>query len=126
MERKKEEGIHVKAEADESGYSEKQTDLDIEIRAGEWQTLSRFKSYQRRSRQGKIIAIYQAVSNRLNQLVSMYYSFVSKNPKEAEKMLTELRKLRLLQEILLNCMVWEPKGQLEKDMIPAELWDLIE
>jgi hypothetical protein len=126
MERKKEEHIDVETETDESGYSERQTDLDIEIRAGEWQSLNRFRSYQKRSRQGKIIATYQAVSNRLNQLVSMYYSFVNKNPKEAEKMLTELRKLRLLQEILLNCMVWEPKGELNKDMIPQELWDLIE
>lgn len=109
----------------DSGYSEKQTDLDIEIQAGEWETLKKFKTYQRRSRQGKIIATYQAVSNRLNQLVALYYKFVSANPKEAAKMLEELRRLRLIQEILLNCLVWEPKGKLKKDMIPQEVWDLI-
>jgi len=31
----------------------------------------------------------------------------------------------LMQEILLQCMVWEPKGQLDKDMVPKEVWDLI-
>lgn len=112
-------------EADESGYSEKEDALDIEIRAGEWQSLRRFKTYQRRSRQGKIIATYQAVSNRLNQLVGMYYRFVSNNPNDGTKMLEELRRLRLIQEILLNCLVWEPKGQLEKSMVPKDVWELI-
>ena len=110
----------------DGGFSEKELDLDIEVRAGEWQNLKKIKTYQKRSRQGKIIATYQAVSNRLNQLVMLYYKFVSNNPKEAEKLLTELKKLRLVQEILLNCLVWEPKGELEKDMIPKEVWDLIE
>jgi len=99
--------------------------LDIEIRAGEWQNLKKIKTYQKRSRQGKIIATYQAVSNRLNQLIVLYYKFVSGNPKEAKKMLDELRKLRLIQEILMNCLVWEPKEQLGNERIPKEVWDLI-
>ena len=121
-ERFNEEG---KSERGEGGFSEKELDLDIEIRAGEWQNLKKFKTYQKRSRQGKIIATYQAVSNRLNQLVALYYKFVSNNPKEGKKMLGELRKLRLIQEILMNCLVWDPKGQLKKDMVPQEVWDLI-
>ena len=113
-------------EKGEGGFSEKELDLDIEIRAGEWQNLKKFKTYQKRSRQGKIIATYQAASNRLNQLVGMYYKFVGNNPREAKKMLSELRRLRLIQEILMNCLVWDPKGQLRKDMVPQEVWDLIE
>ena len=112
-------------QADESGFSEKEEALNIEVGAGEWQRLSKFKTYQRRSRQGKIILTYQAVSNRLNQLVALYYTFVGKNPNEGAKMLSELRKLRLIQDILLNCLVWEPKGELEKDMVPDEIWELI-
>ncbi len=128
MERKKE----ASKERGNQGFSEKELDLDIEIRAGEWQNLKKFKTYQRRSRQGKIIATYQAVSNRLNQLVSLYYKFVGVNPKEAEKLLKELRKLRFIQEILLNCLVWEKrevsesKMKLQKNAIPKEIWDLIE
>ncbi|OGH37749.1 MAG: hypothetical protein A3B44_00585 [Candidatus Levybacteria bacterium RIFCSPLOWO2_01_FULL_38_21] len=112
-------------EKGEGGFSEKELDLDIEIRAGEWQNLKKIKTYQKRSRQGKIIATYQAVSNRLNQLIVLYYKFVSGNPKEAKKMLDELRKLRLIQEILMNCLVWEPKEQLGNERIPKEVWDLI-
>ncbi len=127
MEREKDpvQGKAEKEAYDESGYSEKQSDLLSEIQAGEWNSLRKFKTYQQRSRQGKIIAMYQAVSNRLNQLVGLYYKFININPKEGEKMLEELRKLRLMQEVLLNCLVWEPKGQLEKDMVPAEIWDMI-
>ena len=110
---------------DASGFSEAESDLDLEIRVGEWQNLKKFKTYQRRSRQGKIIATYQAVSNRLNQLVALYYKFVSNNPQKASMMLEELRRLRLIQEILLNCLVWEPQGKLEKYMVPTEVWDLI-
>lgn len=113
-------------EKGDGGFSEKELDLDIEVRAGEWQNLKKFKTYQKRSRQGKIIATYQAVSNRLNQLVGMYYKFVGSNPKQAKKMLDELKKLRLIQEILMNCLVWEPNGQLKKDMVPKEVWNLIE
>ncbi len=122
-------------EKGEGGFSEKELDLDIEIRAGEWQNLKKFKTYQKRSRQGKIIATYQAVSNRLNQLVALYYKFVSGNPKEAKKMLSELRRLRLIQEILMNCLVWaedvgsdsssESINDSIKDTIPQEVWDLI-
>ena len=113
-------------EKDETAYSEKDLDIDAEIQAGEWHSLRKFRTYQRRSRQWKIIATYKAISNRLNQLVSLYYKLVGNNPAQGEKMLKELRKLRMMQEILLQCMVWEPKGQLEKDMVPEEIWDLIE
>lgn len=110
---------------DESGFSEKEEALDIEMRAGEWQNLKKFKTYQKRSRQGKIIATYQAVSNRLNQLVALYYKLVSNNPKQGVKLLEELRKLRNIQDILLQCLVWEPKGQLDKEMVPKEVWEMI-
>ena len=113
-------------ETGSEGFSEKELDLDIEIKAGEWQNLKKFRTYQKRSRQGKIIATYQAVSNRLNQLIALYYKFVSGNPRQARKMLDELRRLRLIQEILMNCLIWDPKGQLKKDMVPSDVWDLIE
>ncbi|OGH18309.1 MAG: hypothetical protein A3F31_04285 [Candidatus Levybacteria bacterium RIFCSPHIGHO2_12_FULL_38_12] len=112
--------------AAEAGFSEKELDLDIEVRAGEWQNLRKFHAFKQRSRQGKIIATYQAVSNRLNQLVVLYYKFVSIEPKKAAKMLEELRKLRYMQEVLLNCLVWEPQGKLDRDFVPKDVWGIIE
>jgi predicted RNA-binding protein len=113
------------SETDYTGYSEKQTDLDVEMKAGEWQNLSRFKTYRQRSRQGKIIATHQAVSNRLNQLEKLYYKLVRDNPAKGEKLLAEIKKLRLTQDILLQCIAWEPKGELTKDRVPQDVWDLI-
>ncbi len=115
---------------EEFGFSEKELDIDIEIKAGEWQNLKKFKTYQRRTRQWKIIATYKAISNRLNQLVSMYYSLVRDNPKQGEKMLKELKKLRMLQEILLQCMAWSykagsPQKEITKEMVPQEVWEMI-
>jgi len=124
MEHEKESPEEV--ETDEGGHSEKQTDLDIEIRAGEWQSLRRFKRFQQRSRQGKIIAMHQAVTNRLAQLNKLFYPLVAKHPKQAEKLLMELRKLRLMQDFLLQCLVWEKNGELTKDMVPQEVWKMIE
>lgn len=114
-----------RVEADESGYSERQAALDSEIASGEWQSLSKFKHYKQRSRQWKIIATHQAVSNRLRQLEKMYYTLVRDHPSKGEKLLLQMKHLRLIQDILLQCMAWEPAGQLEEDMVPGEVWSLI-
>ncbi|HSW47470.1 MAG TPA: hypothetical protein VLG67_00150 [Candidatus Saccharimonadales bacterium] len=123
---KEKEFDQEETENDYTGYSEKQTDLDIEMKAGEWQSLSRFKTYRQRSRQGKIIATHQAVSNRLNQLEKLYYKLVRDNPEKGERMLAEIKKLRLTQDILLQCIAWEPKGELTRDKVPQDVWSLIE
>lgn len=123
------------SEADYSGYSEKQTDLDIEMKAGEWQNLSRFKTYRQRSRQGKIIATHQAVSNRLNQLEQLFYKLARNNPQKSTAMLDEIKKLRLIQDILLQCIAWASESKSDaavdrsleahREKIPQEVWDLI-
>ena len=100
-------------------------DLDREIQAGEWQRLNEFPSYKRRSRQGKIIATYQAISNRLNQIVQLYYQLVRDNPEKALRLLSEIKKLRSLQSFLLDCLIWEEKGELADHKVPQELEDLI-
>jgi hypothetical protein len=115
-----------KAEADESGYSENQSNFDAEVQAGEWQQIRKFPVYKNRSRQGKIIAMHKAVSNRLSQLTKLYYDLVSKDQAGGEKLLVELRKLRAMQDVLLQCLVWEPKGELRKELVPDEIWELIQ
>ncbi|RJQ26814.1 hypothetical protein C4577_02800 [Candidatus Parcubacteria bacterium] len=92
-----------------------------EIEAGEWTRLNRFETYNRRSRQGKIIAVYQAVSNRLNQLVQLYYEMVRNSPEKAVRLLKEIKRLRFLQGFLLDCLTWEERGELEDHEIPLEL-----
>ena len=69
--------------------------------------------------------MYQAVSNRLTQLVSLYYQYVRNNPREATKMLAELKKLRKLQEFLLNSLTWEQKGEMGQHELPDELKNIL-
>ncbi len=133
----KEKGFEEEnSEADYSGFSEKQTDLDIEMKAGEWQNLSRFKTYRQRSRQGKIIATHQTVSNRLNQLEQLFYKLARNNPQKSVAILAEIKKLRLMQDILLQCIAWSGDAKSDaavdrsleahREKIPQEVWDLIE
>lgn len=108
-----------------SGGHEQNSTLEEEIKAGEWQRLKEFAAYNRRSRQGKIIATYQAISNRLNQLVALYYELVRNYPDKSVRLLAEIKKLRVLQEFLLNCLIWERQGKFEENDIPPELEGLI-
>lgn len=120
----KEEGSDEKEEP-QSFDKKSDSSLDEEINAGEWQRLNEFPSFRKRSRQGKIIATYQAISNRLNQLVALYYQFVRNHPDKAVRLLMEIKKLRYLQEYLLNCLIWEERGELKDSDIPPELSDLL-
>lgn len=72
-----------------SRESRQESTLDQEINAGEWMRLCKYKAYKRRSRQGRILAVYQAISNRLDQLVKVFYELAreEKSLKAAEKML---------------------------------------
>jgi hypothetical protein len=99
--------------------------LDHEIKAGEWQRLKEFKAYKKRSRQGKIIATHQALSNRLRQLEVLFYQLVSNHPQKATKLLKEIKRLRFLKEYLLQALIWEEQGQIEDHSIPEELDELI-
>lgn len=107
----------------ESGYSEEQLALDTEIQSGGWRNLRKFRPYQDSSRQQKIFFIYQAVSSNLSQVIAMH---ITLEGDQREESLTELKKLRMIQDILLNCLLWEQEGELERGMIPEEVWELIE
>jgi len=116
---------HGEREKDGTGFSEKDLDLDIEIRAGEWQNLKKFNIYKKRSRQGKIIATHQALSNRLAQLEKLFYQLASNHPQKAVKLLKEIKRLRFLKEFLLHALIWEERGELEDHQMPSELESLL-
>ncbi|MCL4354548.1 hypothetical protein M1349_03730 [Patescibacteria group bacterium] len=99
--------------------------LQEEIDAGEWQRLREFETYKKRSRQGKIIAMHQAISNRIKQLELLFYQLVANHPQKAKKLLEEIKRLRFLREFLLQCLIWEERGELEDHDMPGELESLI-
>ena len=101
----------------EEGEGGEKSGLEREIAAGEWTRLSEFKIYRRRTRQGRILAAYQALSNRLDQLVKAFYNLARENRslKEAEKLLEEINYLKKIREILLRCLTWKERE------VPPEL-----
>lgn len=104
---------------DEQGYSEVQLDISLNIASGDWERLPKLKSYQKQSRIKKISSLFQAVSNRLNREVIAF----SQNQSEERALV--LQKLRYLHEMLLQCLVLEGKGELQKNMVEPEIWELI-
>src|SRR3989344_597459 len=96
---------------DSESEEDQGSDFDQEIKAGEWKRLKEFKIYRKRTRQGKIIATHQALSNRLAQLERLFYQLVSNHPQKATKLLKEIKRLRFLKEYLLQALIWEEQGQ---------------
>lgn len=114
-----------KNRAEDKDHIEESSTLDLEIKVGEWQRLREFKTYRKRTRQGKIIATHQALSNRLKQLEILFYQMVSSHPQRATKLLKEIKRLRFLKEYLLQALIWEEQWELEDHSIPNELEELI-
>lgn len=120
---KSEYAAQTQPEYDE-GYSEKQSALDNEIQAGGWQNLTKFQDFVDSSRRQRMFVAYQAVTNKLYYFIAEYL-LESASPEEKNEFLTELTELRMTQDVLLNCLLWEHKGQLEEYMVPKEVWNLI-
>ncbi|HRN96814.1 MAG TPA: hypothetical protein PLD54_05200 [Candidatus Levybacteria bacterium] len=105
----------------EKGDTRSESDLQHEIDAGEWMRLREFSVYRRRSRQGKIIATLQALTNRIIQLEKLFYQLVSTQPQKSTKLLAEIKRLRVLKEYLLQCLIWEEQGDFDDSSVPYEL-----
>ncbi|KKT75875.1 MAG: hypothetical protein UW69_C0008G0026 [Microgenomates group bacterium GW2011_GWA2_44_7] len=82
-------------ETSETQKDDTDSSLEREIAAGEWQRLKTFITYRKRSRQGRILASYQAVTNRLNQLSTVFMQVVRNNPSGAQKLLEEIISARI-------------------------------
>ncbi len=106
-------------------HEEQISDLDREILAGEWDNLTKHDLYHKRTRAGKIIAMHQAISNRIKQLEKLFYPLVRDHPEKAQKLLDEIKKLRALKDFLLQAYVWEEQGVFSEDDIPEELKKLL-
>ena len=112
---------------DENNNHDQESDarLDQEIKAGEWTRLREFATYRKRSRQGKIIATHQAISNRLAELEKLFYELVRNHPQRATRLLKEIKRLRYLKEYLLQALIWEEQGELEDHDSPEEFDEII-
>lgn len=109
----------------EKREARQESTLEQEIIAGEWMKLCKYKAYKRRSRQGRILAVYQALSNRLDQLVKVFYELAreDRSLKAAEKMLKEINHLREVRERLLFWLTWNENDI--QPQLPDEVEEII-
>jgi hypothetical protein len=114
--------------ADISGFSEKQANLDIELQAGKWHNVKLFKTVKNSKNtmltREEVLAVYHAVNDRLSNLVTLFCHFSVIDPEKSKAVAVELRKFRMAQDIILNSLVWEKQSEFRKEMIPSEVWEM--
>ena len=63
--------------------------------------------------------------NRIKELEKLFYPMVRDFPQKAEKLLEQIKKLRALQQFLLQAYAWEKQGVLTDEDIPEELEEFL-
>jgi len=110
----------------ESGYSEEEQVRIIEGSQVDIKQVKKRKPLLQVSRQQKIVIAYQELSEKVFQLVTSLSSLHGENLRKSEHILEDIREIRKMQDELLNALVLEQKGNLDKSAISKSTWNLIE
>ena|SRR5258706_377427 len=110
----------------ESGYSEEEQVRVIEGSQVDIKQVKKRKPLLQVSRQQKIVIAYQELSEKVFQLVTSLSSLHGENLRKSENILEDIREIRKMQDELLNALVLEQKGNLDKSAISKSTWNLIE
>ena len=108
----------------ESGYSEEEQAKIIEGSLTDIKQLKKRKPVVAVDRQVKIIAAYDQTHQKIMELLAELRQIVG-NLRHQEKVLEEMKSLRMLQDELVQCLFLEQRGELSKDTTSQEAWNLI-
>ncbi|HEX8964910.1 MAG TPA: hypothetical protein VF820_00580 [Patescibacteria group bacterium] len=125
VKRRKIENAEKKQEENESGYSEKEQALDIEMRTGDLSALKKSKAYQSLSASGKALVAYKTVSNKLGYLLEVYAKLSIADLHRAQKLMAEIAQLRILQSLLFNKLIGKTEAELDRSLLPNDLSDFV-
>ncbi len=125
VKRRKIENAERKEEENESGYSEKEQALDIEMRTGDLSALKKSKVFQSLSSAGKTLVVYKTVSNKLGNLLELYSKLSIADLHRAQKLMAEIAQLRILQSLLFNKLIGKTEAELDKSLLPSDLSDFV-
>lgn len=110
----------------DAGYSEKES---AQITEGSQQDL---KTQKKRTpavpvmtRKDKIIAAYKTNLDKIITLVESLSRLEGVNHRQEEQIVDEIKRIRHLQEELLNALLLEQKGILTEESISKDAWVLI-
>lgn len=125
VKRRKIEKLEKKEEENESGYSEKEQALDIEMRTGDLYSLKKSKTYQSLSASKKTLIVYKTVSNKLGNLLEIYTNFSITDLHRAQKIMAEIAQLRILQSLLFNKLIGKTEEELDRSLLSQDLIDFV-
>lgn len=125
VEEAREEKLDKKDENTESGYSETQQALDIEMRTGDLSAMKKSKAFQNLATSQKTLVLYETVSNKLSRLLETYAKLAVTDLHRAQKLLAEIAQLRILQSLLFNKVVGKTEEELDKSLLPEDLQEFV-
>lgn len=108
----------------ESTYSEEEQAKIIEGSQVDIKQVKKRKPLLVVDRQAKIIAVYDQTHQSILGLLGELEQIVG-NFRHQEKVLEEIKLLRMLQEELVQCLLLEQRGELSEDTASQEAWNLI-
>ena len=104
----------------ESGYSEAQQALDIEMRSGDLSSLKKSKTFQNLAENTKRLVAYRTITIRLKDLLIVYTGLMKENPHRAQKLLTEILLLRIVEMYLFNKILGKIDEKLDTTQVSEE------
>lgn len=136
---------------DDSGYSEKKVDKDIELQAGQWLDLkssTKASSAKQRGRPSKqklattstqspqnrvtvqghkdaLVLSIQDLSREIHDETEAYLKLIDANNDEAEEVFQRISTHQSTLRSLLKALKWEKKGQLDISKLPKEVQNLL-
>jgi len=114
-----------KIEENESGFSEKQQALDIEMRTGDLAALKKSKTYQSLPTKHKQLVAYKTVSIKLGNVLELYENLVGTDLHRAQKLTGEIAQLKILQTALFNNIIGKTDEELDKNLLAEELQEFL-
>ena len=116
---KEEEIVEEKQAEYESGYSEAQQALDIEMRRGDLSSLKKSKAFQSLPGNIKRLVAYRTVTIRLKDLLITYTDLMKDNPHRAQKLLEEILSLRTVEIYLFDKII----GRIDKKLDISQVYE---
>ena len=109
----------------ESGYSESEQAKDVEIRSGDLQSLKKSNAFQQLHGSARTLVAYQTVSRQLSDLVARYTKLMERDLHQAQKMHSEIARIRGMQKLLLTKLFGKLPEEIADKEILEELGEFI-
>lgn len=110
----------------DSSYSEEEQAKIIEGSFMDIKNPKKRVPLQTVSRQEKIIAAYQKITDQILKTMQEMSELATNNLRQVELLLDDIKELRKRQDELLHMLILEQRGELREDSVSSQAWKLIQ